>query len=695
MVNESTHKEEFFSIHRDALICMFLAIATLTVYWQVTNSQFVYIDDGLYVTNNTRVQGGLSLENIIWAFTTGHACFWHPLTWLSHMMDCQFFGMSPGWHHVTNLLLHIANILLLFLVFRKMTGALWRSAFVAALFALHPFHVESVAWVSERKDLLSTFFWFLTMWSYIRYVERPGIKTYLPVLLFFTLGLMAKPMLVTLPFVLLLLDYWPLGRFQFGEYGGLFSGSQERWLTFRLIWEKIPLFIVAAGASIAAYVAQQTCGSIGSLGQYPLFLRIANALVSYGTYIVKMIWPHDLSVFYPYLGKISTWQAVGAGLFLICASIMVVRMVRRHPYLTVGWLWYLGTLVPVSGLIQVGSHSMADRYTYVPLIGLFILISWGVPELAARWRRGRIVLCALAGVFLSVFMSITWVQVGYWTNSIALFEHAIDVTPYNSLAHYNLGNLLARGGKFDEAIRHYHEALGIRPDHAKAHNNLGLVLAKQGKITQASKHYFKALRIDPSFASPHFNLGNLSAAQGKFDEAIAHYFEALRLRPDSAEVHNSLAAILYRRGRMEEAVRHYSEVLRIQTGYSAHYNLGYALLSAGRLNEAIAHFVESLRMKPDNPMAHNNMGNALARLGNVAEAVSHYREALRIKPGFVDAHINMGIVLKRQGKFDEAVSHFREVLRTQPDNEKARRNLEQSLQLRDKSTKASNTGVRP
>ncbi|MCK4790848.1 MAG: tetratricopeptide repeat protein, partial [Desulfobacteraceae bacterium] len=551
-----------------------------------------------------------------------------------------------------------------------------------ALFALHPFHVESVAWVSERKDLLSTFFWMLTMWGYVRYVDRPGANRYWLVLLLFFLGMMAKPMLVTLPFVLLLLDYWPLGRFGFGQSGNVFSRSEQRALALRLVREKVPFFIIAAAASILAYFAQQSGGAIGSLDRYPLYVRIANALVSYVGYIGKMIWPHDLSVFYPHPGAIPIWQAAGAGLLLVCVTVMIVRAARRYPYLAVGWFWFLGTLVPVSGLVQVGSHSMADRYTYVPFIGLFILVAWGAPEFAARLRQGRTVLAILVGVALSGFMTVTILQVRHWQNSMTLFRHALEVTSKNVKAHNNLGTAMLAQGRVNEAATHFFKALEISPQSAVLHYNAGLALLRQEKYKEAFAQYFEALRINPNLLKAHRDLGNALLSRGRLDEAIIHLSAVVRINTGDAEAHNNLGNALSHRGRLHEAISHYSEALRIKRDFTeAHYNLGNALLNAGRLNEAISHFAESLRIKPYNAMAHNNMGNALARQGNLSEAFSHYVEALRIKPGFVDVHMNIGIVLKRQGKFDEAVSHFREVLRTQPDNEKARRNLEESQKL--------------
>jgi hypothetical protein len=388
-------------------LCIYLtlALATLAVFWQVLGHDFVNYDDPDYVYRNPNVQSGITLSSIKWAFTTGHAANWHPLTWLSHMLDWQLFGDNPGWHHLTNLFLHIANTLLLFAVLKRMTNALWRSAFVAAAFALHPLHVESVAWVAERKDVLSTLFWMLTIAAYLRYLERPGTGRYLLTLLIFALGLMAKPMLVTLPFVLLLLDYWPLGRFQFGQIVKS-VGQQSRkslnafshWkLSRHLLLEKVPLFALSAISSIVTFLVQRTAGAVTSVETLPLKLRIANTFVSYLTYIQKMVWPSRLAMFYPYPDKTDLiWQTVVFALLLLIISLGVIWLMRRRRYLLTGWLWYLGTLVPVIGLVQVGDQALADRYTYVPLTGLFIIIAWGVPDLIAKWRFRKHALAASA-----------------------------------------------------------------------------------------------------------------------------------------------------------------------------------------------------------------------------------------------------------------------------------------------------------
>jgi hypothetical protein len=543
-------------------ICIALSITTIAVFWQVRNHEFISFDDDDYVTENRHVQDGITLKGIAWAFSESHAHNWHPLTWLAHMLDCQMFGLKAGRHHLVNLFFHIANTLLLFLILNRMTKGLWQSAFVAGLFALHPLHVESVAWVAERKDVLSTLFWMLTMGAYMHYVERPGYKRYLFVLAFFLLGLLSKPMLVTLPFVLLLLDYWPLRRVyaavadsRIGDATTAPASRKKKkqksqkqpqkntpqkvavvktrslWPEIRpLLKEKIPLFVIAIIFCFVTSYAQHRV--VKTMELYPLGLRVANALISYVGYIGKMLWPVKLSIFYPYdYVTFFSWQTAAAALLLTAATYVTIRGVRHFPYLLVGWLWYLGTLVPVIGLVQVGLQSMADRYTYVPLIGAFIMIAWGAPELLNRWRYGSFALApaALAIIFACIIM--TYVQIGYWRNNIVLYEHAIEVTSANSWAQNNLGYALDLKGKREEAVAHFQKAISISNE-ADAHYNLGTVLASQGKLDDAINQFRESIRISPEYAKAHNNLGNAFLYQGRLDEAIASYREALRLNPD-------------------------------------------------------------------------------------------------------------------------------------------------------------------
>ncbi len=518
------------------MVCLFLVIATLAVYWQVQNHDFVSFDDGSYVTENRHVQKGLTAEGIRWAFTTTYAANWHPLTWISHMLAYEIYGLNPRGHHLTNLLLHLANTLLLFFVLGQMTGALWRSAFVAALFALHPLHVESVAWVAERKDVLSTFWGMLSLLAYQRYVKQPRIFNYILIIFFLSLSLMSKPMLVTLPFVFLLLDFLPLERFQ-RRTDRLIEDEEKSALAsrdiFRLIWEKVPLLVPVVISSILTFRAQSSMGAVKSLEVFSLKVRVANAFVSYVSYVVKAIWPVNLAVFYPHLRDLLPWwQVIGSAMLVAAACFWAIRVSKRYPYVLVGMFWYFGTLVPVIGLVQAGSQAMADRYMYVPLIGLFILITWGVSDLLTPWRYKQLGLAIAAGVVISALMICTWFQLRHWKNSITLYRHALHVTPNNGIAHFGLGNVLDHQGKLDQAIIHYSKSLQIYPNYVRAHNSLGAAFARKGNVQKAIYHYNQALRIDPESSGVYANLGKVFMNQGMTAKAIHNYQEALRINPD-------------------------------------------------------------------------------------------------------------------------------------------------------------------
>ena len=492
------------------------------------------------------------MEGIRWAFTTLYAEFWHPLTWLSHMLDVQLFGLEPRGHHLTNLLFHLANTLLLFLVFHRMTKALWQSAFVAALFALHPLHVESVAWVAERKDVLSAFFWILTIGAYVHYVERPGLQRYLAVLLFFVLGLMAKPMLVTLPFALLLLDYWPLQRLaqkkspQEIRTKGNKPGTDDKrkgksrkkhpverpektappdhsepWALIRpLLREKIPLFALAALASALAYVAQHQEGEAGLMEGFPLSDRIANAFISYILYIGKTIWPANLGVFYPYPGLRALWQVWGAVFLFIAVTFLVIRTAKRFPYLAFGWLWYVGTLLPVIGIVEVGDHAMADRYTYIPLIGLFIMAGWCVPELLKGWRYKKEALYLSSALSLLCLLIVTWTQVGYWRNGITLFEHIFKVTEPNSISYINRGTAYWRAGNFQQAIEDVGKAIELNPEYASAYNTRASIHVSLGSYKQAIEDVNKAIELYPKYAKAYHTRAGIYVGLGSYKQAV-------------------------------------------------------------------------------------------------------------------------------------------------------------------------------
>jgi tetratricopeptide (TPR) repeat protein len=680
MTCDNAHKGIFYNIRAELLICLFLITVTFVVYCQVRNFTFINYDDNQYVTENQYVKDGLNYKSIRWAFSSYHAANWHPLTWLSHMLDIQLYGLNSGAHHQTNLIFHLLNTILLFFVFRKMTGGLWQSGFVAALFALHPLHVESVAWVAERKDVLSTFFWMLTMYSYACYAAHPGINRYLAVVAFFILGLMAKPMLVTLPFVLLLLDYWPLRRIQFnppGDEGIRFIKKQSPGLF--LLWEKIPLFSLAMISSVVTFLAQKSGGAVGSMELYPPATRLANALVAYVKYIGKMIWPANLAVFYPYSDSLPGWQIIGAGVLLVLITFVSILSYRKRPWFVVGWLWFIGTLVPVIGMVQVGLQAMADRYTYIPLIGVFIIVAWGVPELFYKWRHKE-KLHAIGTVVVLTILSITsWVQIQYWKNSHALFRHALDVTEHNYLAHNAFGNALKEEGKSSEATRHYLRALEIKPEYAAPHYSMGHTLATQRKLDDAINHFQKAIQIKPDYAAAHDNLGYVFMIQGKIEQAIMHYSEALRIKPDDAAVHNRLGLAMGRQGQFNNAISHFYKAIKINPLFAeAHYNLGNALKSSGKLNVAIKHYSAAILIQPDFADAQYELATALHKKGNFSEASRHYLELLRINPGHAGAHNNLGVTMLRQGMIQDAITHFEAALRIKPDFEDAQKNLKKT-----------------
>lgn len=477
------------------LIALALVLATLAVYFQAVGHPFITLDDEQYILDNPAVTGGLSGKGIAWAFTSTYAFNWHPVTWISHMLDVELFGLDAGMHHLVNVLLHAANAALLFAVLLGMTGAPWRSGFAAALFALHPLHVESVAWVAERKDVLSTLFLFLTLLAWLRYTQRRKAGWFLGALALFALGLLSKPMLVTLPFLLLLLDAWPLGRL---------AGAQAIGLR-RALLEKVPFAVLAGASGVLTYLVQQKGGAIGPSEIFPLGVRIANSVVSYADYLIKTFWPSPLAVFYPHPGaSLPAWKIAGAGLLLAAVSVPAILSWRRRPYLTVGWLWYLGTLVPVIGLVQIGRQGSADRYTYIPLIGLFLMAAWGIPELFERWRLKPRALAAAAVAVLVACGALSFRQLGFWRSSERLFTHAIAVTRDNWMAHHSLGAVLIREGKAEEAVNHYYEALRIMPEDPRLHANLSVALLALGRPAEGYSHYLEAQRIQKRLQGIYF-----------------------------------------------------------------------------------------------------------------------------------------------------------------------------------------------
>jgi Tfp pilus assembly protein PilF len=538
------------------LIGIGLSILVLVSYWEVAGNQFISFDDPQYVTENPQVQRGLDRETAVWAFTTSQASNWHPLTWLSLMLDRELYGRNAPGYHWTNVILHLMGGLILFLALNRMTASPWPSGLVAALFLIHPLHVESVAWVAERKDVLSGLFWMLGIWCYARYAERPGIARYLLVVLSFTCGLLSKPMVVTFPFVLLLLDWWPLGRM---------VGGKANW--GRLMCEKIPLFLLSAAASLITFLVQKESQAISSLSAMPLVDRLANATVSYVAYLGKAFWPAGLSIYYPYNGPPPLGHLVSALALLILITVISILLLRRRRYLLVGWLWYLGTLVPVIGLVQVGSQAMADRYTYLPLVGVFILAVWGAKDLIEGCQGQRAIRGFISTAMVGILVFLTQIQVSYWKNTPTLFGQAIRSTERNFMAHQILAEGMAKAGDPVGAEKHYREAIRIKPAFKQAYNSLGHLLMIQGKQDEAGRLLEKTLQIDPTFVPAMKNLGDVRMRQRRIEDAISLYRKAVLLGEEDPELLNNYGVALFFKREKKEAVLKIRAALRLKPDY--------------------------------------------------------------------------------------------------------------------------------
>ncbi len=658
-------------------VCIALVLATAAVYWPVKDHDFVLLDDDAYIMSNPNFRKGFSPGHVACILTycapAEEANPWHPLTTFSLMLDHRLYGLRPAGYHVTNVVLHIANALFLFLIVARMTHAVWRSAFVAALFALHPLHVESVAWAAERKDVLSTLFGMLAIGAYVLYAERPKVSRYVAVCLFFALSLMAKTMLVTLPFVLLLFDFWPLKRLRTGVYAGgedvassaraqpvgkrearqkggkpFISGEEAEPQGGLSLWfpvrEKVPLFALSAAAAAMNLYSQAQLGAVDTAT--PLFTRIGNAVVSYTAYIVKMLRPVDLAVLYPYPETISLWKFAAALAFLALVTVFALRLARRLPWLFVGWSIYLGTLVPVIGIVQAGRQAMADRYTYFPLIGLFIIAAWGA-ALLARNLRYRAVLPAAAGTSLVLLSVAAGHQVALWKDGISLFEHTLAVTSGNGVIHRSLADTLSRAGRLDEAVAHYREAARLTPGDSEMWNNLGHALRRQGKDGEAFACFLKAVRANPDNVKALGNAGSMLASRGRVGEAAPYFEKALRIRPDDLESGIGRAEVLQATGRRDEALALYERMLLVH-GDSAevNYNAGTLLASYGRIDEALDCFRKAVTLKPGYAKAHNNLGSALMLKGRTDEAAVHLRAAVQLDPAFETAKANLAEALR-------------------------------------------------
>ena len=606
-------------------VCIGLVLAVLVVYAPVSGFDYVSYDDPTYIVENPMVNGGLSLPGIAWAFTGSRGSNWHPLTWISLMLDVSLFGLRPGAFHVVNVVLHAANGVLLLLLLRRLTGAFWRSAMVAGLFALHPMHVESVAWIVERKDVLSTLLGLLTLGAYAAWAREPTPRRYAMALGLFALGLLAKPMLVTWPFVLLLLDHWPLGR-----------TASVPWR--RLLLEKLPFLVLSAASSVVTFLVQRAGGAVQDTARYPFPSRLANAVVSFAEYAWKALWPHPLAFFYPYPARVPVLKTLLALAFLAVVTALAVRVARRAPYALVGWLFYLGTLVPVIGLVQVGNQRMGDRYTYVPYIGLSVAVVFSLADRFASSSQGRRALAAAGGGVLAVFAAITSQHVKVWADSITLYEHAIAAVPDNHPAQLNLGTVLYFLGRPEEAAAHFREVVRLLPEWGVGHHNLGAVLLGTGPLDEAERHLAESVRLMPSRADYRVDLATALGKQGKVHEATLQLEEALRLEPGNARAEKAIAQLGLERGG--------------------------ALASGGSDEEAVRQYQEALRLRPDDPRLHNNLAAVYIRQGKTAEGLRELAEAVRLDPGHLTSRFNLGNGLLHAGRTEEGVRHLIEVLRS-------------------------------
>lgn len=549
----------------NAIAILFIGVGVFAVYGQTIHFQFIYgFDDDLYIAQNERVQEGLNLSNIKWAFTTFYAANWHPVTWLSHMTDAQLFGMDSGKHHLTSIIVHLLNAALLYWVFRYLTGSFWSSLLVALLFAVHPLHVESVAQIAQRKDLVSTFFGVATIGTFAIYAKHSSYLYYVVAILLFLIGLMAKPMLVTIPVLLLLLDYWPLNRMSLKyEYGSFrHVGAAKRFSA--LVFEKTPFFILSCIFCVITIHAQGEGGAIRSLEAFPLMTRLSNATISTAMYLLKLIRPVNLTYFYPYPTIIPAWKLTISLITVLGITVFAFRNANRRPYIIIGWLWFLIALLPVIGIVQVGGQSMADRYAYLPGIGIYIIIAWILKDIQKKSKKYARYFCGGLSIWITILMTSTWIQVGFWKDSLTLFQHALQITDNNYVTHYNVGVMLYNNGKIEDARRHYSEAIRINPNYAKAHNNLGAILAETGRHEAAMGHYAKAIRLRPAFVDAYANMGASLAQQGKNKRAIEYFQRALEVNPESAAIYSNLAVAYYNSGNTNKAIESLKRAIQIE-----------------------------------------------------------------------------------------------------------------------------------
>ncbi len=649
------------------LIPLFLIVLTVIAFWQVRHNDFIDLDDGLYITNNSHIKEGLTLKSIYWAFTSTQNGQWSPVAFLSHLLDYTFFGLNAGGHHFTNLLFHTVNALLLFFLLRRITATVWQSAFVAVIFALHPLHVESVAWVAERRDVLHALFFLLTIWAYINYLEKQKRGRQICVLLCFILAVMSKPMAVTLPFTLFLLDYWPLGRYRIGKrdqepklFAALSPETIGQGVPFaRLLKEKLSLFFIGIVISLFTLLFVWWTKSLSSLESLPLMARMENAAISYIEYILKVFWPNPLAVLYPHPITLPVWKAVFATLLLLTITILVILGRKKHPYLIVGWLWYVITLLPVIGLLQTGIQSMADRFMYMPMIGLLIMGIYGISDICKKWPYRRLTLTTLSILLLLTLTVSTRAQVKHWRNSETLFRHTLQVTNNNYLIHNILGTVLAAQGRDQEALFHFNKSLEINFYNADTHCNRGVLLLRKGEYREAIPSFLMALQIDRDRLQALTNLGIILSKYGKVEEATAYFSEAIRINPNYEEAYFNQGDLLLQIKKYEEAIHYFNTALRINSKNSKTYNsLGVALLGLGRAEKALDCYQKALDINPDDTDAHCNLGSLFLRQGKYEKAISHFTEVLRINPNDSEVHFTLGMLYLKMNQKELAIKEY-------------------------------------
>jgi tetratricopeptide (TPR) repeat protein len=640
------------------IISLGLIAATIVAYEPIRYNGFVNYDDGAYITNNPNVTAGLTPQSVAWAFTKSYSGNWHPLTWLSHILDCQIFGLNPPGHHLVSLLYHIINALLLFWLLKYMTGSVWASAFAAAVFALHPLQVESVAWAAERKTVLSGLFWLLTIAAYIRYTKKPGLARYISLLVVFGLCMMTKPVVVTLPLVLLLLDYWPLERVK-RRYPPAGKTVTMGWLFI----EKIPLLALSAILSATTFLVQRHWGAVVAIEKMPFDIRFANAFISYIKYIGKVIWPGGLAAFYPH-PRANIPYATAAVCMLVFAllTIFCIYLGRRRKYLATGWLWFAGTLVPMLGLIQVGMQSMADRYMYLPIVGLLFIIAWSVRDFVINHPRWKVAFAALAGVIILAAIILTRAQAGYWRNSMTLFEHALKVTKNNDVAEKGYGSALFEAGRLDEAVVHLSNALRIQPGYFAAGNDLGKVYLKQGKLNEAVSCFNELLKRKKNPPELYYNLGLALSMQKKYDEAAKFLAKTLEMDPKYPDASNRMGTVLLAAGKNTEAIKHLNVALRITPNEPGIYEkLGNAYAQSGDYDQAIRNWSKAVELKPNNAETLNNLAWLLATAENTSaqdanQAIGLARRACELtKDEKADRLDTLAAAYAAAGRFEEAV----------------------------------------